>query len=376
MVNKTKICFFIILLMTFSASSTVKANNLNLNAKAYILVDFDTGRILTEKNSDEKRSMASTTKIMTAIVALENGDLSSKVKVSKKSASIGGSSFGLVEGEEISLENMLYGLLLCSGNDAAVAISEHIAGDVEKFVKMMNEKAIQIGALNTNFENPHGLDSPYHYSTAKDLVKISYYAWQIPKFREIVSTREKSISEGNFKRKVYNTNKLLRQFEAVNGIKTGYTGQAGKCLVSSAIKDKLHLISVVLGSNDHFGVSRELLNFGFSNFALRKIINAHKNYGSVKIENGIKNELLLVAEDDISVPITKKDIIDLKVVAPNKIKAPVYKNQPIGELQIFINGNYICSTALIASENLRELTIADMFYKIIRHWFNFSKNLA
>lgn len=376
MINKTKIYCFLIFLIVFSTSPIVKADALNINAKSYILVDFNTGRILAEKNSDKKQPMASTTKIMTAIIALENGDLSSKVKVSKRAASVGGSSFGLAAGDEISLENMLYGLLLCSGNDAAIAISEHIAGNVENFVKMMNEKAIDIGALNTHFENPHGLDSPYHYSTAKDLVKISCYAWRNPKFREIVGTNEKIISEENFKRKIHNTNKLVRQFKTVNGIKTGYTSQAGKCLVSSAVKNKLHLISVVLGAQDHFSTSQKLLKFGFSNFTLKKIIKAQENYSKIEIENGIKKELSLMAEKDISIPIAKKDSIDLKIVALKKIRAPVYKYQPIGELQVFINGNYICSTPLVASEELRELSIVDMFYNILKHWFNLNSNLS
>lgn len=375
MANKTKILFFIIFFMLLNISVVAKADNLpNLNVKSYILLEPATGRILSNKNSDEKRPMASTTKIMTAIIALENGDLSSKVKVSKRAASIGGSSFNLKVDEEMSLENMLYGLLICSGNDAAVAIAEHIAGNTEDFVEMMNQKAINIGAVDTHFENPHGLDSPYHYSTAEDLAKMAYYAWKIPKFREIVSTVEKTISEGNYSRRIYNTNKLLRQLNEVNGVKTGYTGQAGKCLVASAIKDGLHLISVVLGAHDHFSVTKQLLNYGFSNFKLRQVIKAHKPYHSIKIENGIKDELLLIAKESIVIPISENDSVDLKVVTPNKIKAPVYKNQRIGELQVFINNNLICSTPLVALKEIRELNIVDKFYIIIRQWLKLNSS--
>lgn len=377
MASKNKILFFMIffMLLNILVVAVVKADSLtNLNVKSYILLDPVTGRILSNKNSDEKRPMASTTKIMTAIIALENGDLSSKVKVSKRSASIGGSSFKLQVNEEMSLESMLYGLLMCSGNDAAVAIAEHIAGNIEDFVEMMNQKAISIGATNTHFENPHGLDSPYHYSTAEDLAKMAYYAWNISKFREIVGTAEKTISEGSFHRRIFNTNRLLRQFEIVNGIKTGYTGQAGKCLVASATKDNLHLISVVLGAHNHFSVTRELLNYGFSNFKLRQVVKAHKPYHSINIENGIKDEIVLIAKDDIVVPISKNDFVDLKVVTPNKIKAPVYKNQRIGELQVFINNNLICSTPLVALKEIRELNIVDKFYIIIRQWLKLNSS--
>lgn len=371
MADKTKILFFIIFFMLLNLSVVARADNqINLNAKSYILVHPDSGRILVNKNSDEKRPMASTTKIMTAIIAIENGDLSSKVKVSKKSASVGGSSFNLKVDEEMSLESMLYGLLMCSGNDAAVAIAEHIAGNTENFVKMMNQKAIDIGAINTHFENPHGLDSPYHYTTAEDLVKIAYYAWNIPKFREIVSTVKKTIYEGNYTRSITNTNRLLRQFEAVNGIKTGYTGQAGKCLVASAVKNDFHLISVVLGAHNHFSVSRELLNYGFSNFNLSQIVEAQKSYYNINVENGFKDKLLLIAQNDEFIPVSESDSINLKVVTPDKIKAPIYKNQPVGELQIFINQNLISSTPLVASQDIKELTLVDKFYIIIKRWLN------
>lgn len=187
MTNKLLASSLILLLFFGLWNIESKAADIQLpvNAKAYILIDPVSGRILLQKNSEEKRAMANATKIMTAIVALEKGDLQSEVKVSPRASSVGGSSFYLKAGEVLSLENMLYGLLLPSGNDVAVAIAEHIGGTEENFVKMMNKKAVELGALNTNFKNPHGLDDPNHYTCAQDLALIARYAWNFNKFREI-----------------------------------------------------------------------------------------------------------------------------------------------------------------------------------------------
>ena len=175
-----KIIAIFLVIYLFIAISCISAkaadNALSINAKAFVLMDPISGRILLEKNSQEKMAMASTTKIMTAIVALEKGDLQSQIRVSPRAASIGGSSFYLKPGDVLTLEDMLFGLLLPSGNDAAVAIAEHIAGTEDKFVQMMNQKALELGALNTHFTNPHGLDDPEHYTTAVDLAVISRYA--------------------------------------------------------------------------------------------------------------------------------------------------------------------------------------------------------
>lgn len=356
----------------------VKAENnlLHLNSRAYVLMDPITGRILLEKNASEKRAMASTTKIMTAIVALENGDLSSTVKVSKKAAAVGGSSFHLQAGEEMSMESMLYGLLLPSGNDAAIALAEHVGGNVESFVEMMNMKALEIGALDTHFSNPHGLDDPNHYTTARDLALITRYALGIPKFREIVKTPEIEITEGNYKRQLRNTNRLLRSYEEVDGVKTGYTGQAGRCLVASASKDGFSLISVILDSQKHFSDSYELLNYGFSNYTLTRIVNKDSEYSKVPVFEGIKNEAELIAKDDLYIPIKTDEQIDFKIIAPDVINAPVVKNQELGEIHVFIDGNFVSKVPLVAAEDIRQKTFIDKFYNIIRNWLNHEKALT
>ncbi|WP_422443820.1 D-alanyl-D-alanine carboxypeptidase family protein [Thermoanaerobacterium sp. DL9XJH110] len=375
MPKKILVCLLVVLLWLnclnfWSACAKAENTSLNVNAGAYVLMDAITGRVLIENNSEERRAMASTTKIMTAIIALERGDLTSKVRVSGRASAVRGSSFRLEPGEEMSLESMLYGLLLPSGNDAAVAIAEHIGGSVENFVKLMNQKALEIGAVNTHFMNPHGLDAPGHYTTAKDLALIARYALTMPKFREIVKTPQKEILEGNFPRRLYNTNKLLWRFEGADGVKTGYTGKAGKCLVASATRDGIQLISVVLGTRDHFGNSFNLLSYGFSRFKPLEVVNEGKIYGEIIVENGVIDKSPLAAKYDVLLPVEKGETVNLRAVTPDKIKAPVYKGQEIGELHIYINGKPVYKTPLVAVWDIREKTLFDTLYKILRQWLS------
>lgn len=377
MMKKLVISFLIFFLLsnilpTFALSD----NSIKIDAKAYLLMDPITGRILLGKNINEKKAMASTTKIMTAIVALEEGELGSKVQVSKRAAGIGGSSFRLLPKEEMSLENMLYGLLLSSGNDAAIAIAEHISGSVEGFVELMNKKALELGAINTHYINPHGLDAPGHYSTAEDLAIIARYALNIPKFREIVNTKEKTIEEGNFTRKIVNTNKLLWSFEGADGIKTGYTGKAGRCLVASAVKNDIQLLSVVLGTRDHFKNSKVLLDYGFSNYKLVKAIEKSKCSNVVNVENGKEDKVFIQAKDDIFIPKAENEEMRLEMVIPNKIKAPILKNQQIGVAYVYINDKAVYSTPMIAKKDIKEKTLSDVIYDIFRIWLDINKHLS
>ncbi|MGI6485727.1 MAG: D-alanyl-D-alanine carboxypeptidase family protein [Tepidanaerobacteraceae bacterium] len=366
--NKT-LLILVIIFIVFSTNAVAEELP-NIDAKAYVLMDTTTGRILEGKNEDEKRAMASTTKIMTAIIALEKGDLASIVEVSKKAASIRGSSFHLSRGEKIPLETMLYGLLLCSGNDAAVAIAEHIGESQENFVQMMNQKAIEIGALNTNFKNPHGLDEPNHFTTTKDLAIIARYALDIPKFREIVGSREKLITRGDKTGTIYNTNKLLWSFENATGIKTGYTGKAGRCLVASAYKNGFELISVVLGSPSNFNSSYKLLNFGFTKYQLRQIIKKDNIVKSIPVKKGILKEAPLIIEKDIILPIVDDESLSIKYLLPEEIKAPVEKNQKIGELAVYINSIHVYSVPLISLETVKQKSFMDNIFLIIKQWLS------
>jgi len=362
------ILFFLIQIGTTTAFAA--NDEIYIDAKAYFLIDSQTGRVLAEKNSNEKRAIASLTKIMTAVIALEHGDLNSIVKVSPKAAAVGGSSFWLKSGDELPLEDMLYGLLLPSGNDAAVAIAEHIAGSIENFASLMNYKALDIGAYNTRFKNPHGLDEEGHYSTARDIAKIAQYAWSISKFREIVQTKEKSIQRGNFVRNIYNTNRLLWSFEGANGIKTGYTGKAGRCLVASADKDGLQLISVVLGARDRFDSSYKLLTYGYKNFKRRLLFNKGQVLQVLQVKNGIKDQLYVICPQDVYLPLKDDDKIEIKRILPHEVEAPINKGENIGTLEIHVNQDFVYKLSLVASEDIRQKTFLDMIHKILNQWIS------
>ncbi|KUK81254.1 MAG: D-alanyl-D-alanine carboxypeptidase, partial [Pelotomaculum thermopropionicum] len=228
-----------------------------VTARAAILMDAETGRVLYAKNAEQKRPPASTTKIMTALLALEGGNLQQEVTVSPRAAMVGEASLDLLTGEKLSLEDLIYGAMLRSGNDACVAIAEHIAGTEANFVLMMNQKARLIGAINTNFKNTNGLPAKNHYTTTRDLALITRYALKNTNFKKIVSTRDRVIGTQNM-HYLNNTNRLLWNYSWVDGVKTGTTNEAGNCLVASATREGRQLISVVFYSDNRWQDSIKL----------------------------------------------------------------------------------------------------------------------
>lgn len=267
-------------LMVFSSVLPVYAESQNElpsgpsnHAQAAALIDVTSGRLLYSKRGDERMRIASLTKIMTAIVAIERGNLKDSVKVTKNSFAKEGSSLFLKLGEEMSLENLLYGLMLRSGNDAASAIAEHVGGSEEGFVLMMNEKATALGLSNSHFMNPHGLDHDEHYSSANDLAKLTAYALKNPTFKEIVKTPVKKAPNPNEKwdYKWDNKNKMLRFYEGADGVKTGYTKKAFRCLVSSATRNGQQIAAVTLNDGNDWNDHSDMLDYGFANFPLSQI---------------------------------------------------------------------------------------------------------
>ncbi|NGQ94631.1 D-alanyl-D-alanine carboxypeptidase [Brevibacillus sp. SYP-B805] len=247
-----------------------------ISAEAAALIDVASGRILYEKNGDKKMRIASLTKTMTAIVAIEEGHLQDVVEIPQEAVGVEGSSIYLRKGEHLTLEELLYGLMLRSGNDAATAIAIHVGGSVPGFVHMMNEKAALIGMTHTQFMNPHGLDdSNMHYSTAVDMVKLSAYALKNPVFRQIVATKVKNIAwEGqSWERRLQNKNKLLQLFKGADGVKTGYTKLAKRCLASSATRDGRQLAAITLNAPDDWDDSMKLLDWGFHTFQPVKVVS-------------------------------------------------------------------------------------------------------
>jgi D-alanyl-D-alanine carboxypeptidase (penicillin-binding protein 5/6) len=375
MANSKRLLYVIlfVFLMFFNDSCLMAEESpQNVDAKAYVIMDTITGRIIAEKNQHNKRAMASTTKIMTAIIALERGDLCSKVEVSKKASSVRGSSFHLKHGDKLTLEDMLYGLLLCSGNDASIAIAEHIAGSQENFVQIMNQKALEIGAFDTSYKNPHGLDEPDHYTTARDLATISRYALSFEKFREIVSSREKVITHGGLTQTIYNTNKLLWK-DGTTGVKTGYTGMAGRCLVASVYKKGYELISVVLDSPSNFNSSYNLLNYGFSKYNLKLIVEGENVLTQLPVKNGISKEASLIAQKDVFLPMGDDDVLTFEYLIPHEIPAPVSKYQKIGEVAVYINASHVYSIPLVSKDSIREKTLMDNIFIILKNWLSIQK---
>ncbi len=352
-----------ILLIPISASA--------ISAKSAILIDSDSGRVLYEHNSYEKLPMASTTKIMTGLLACESGKLSKSVKVSAFASGTEGSSLWLKIGEKQSLENLTYGLMLKSGNDAAVAIAEYLGGSIDAFALLMNKKAREIGAVNTNFENPHGLDSDGHYTTAYDLALIAREAMKNEKFSEIVSTKTYSIPMQGEKwdRALKNHNKLLWNYDGCNGVKTGFTKKCGRCLVSSAERNGRELICVTLNAPDDWKDHTYLLDYGFDNFETEVVakkgeyacnyVYDEKNNRSVKLNFG----------DDYIVSVAENDVIKTEITY-EKIILPAKKGIKAGSMIVYCNGEKIGEIDLITDKKLNKLSFLqktkNFFYKIFK----------
>lgn len=358
---KKLICVILIFINTAVA---VKAED--ISAKSAVLYEPETDRVLYEKNANEKLPMASTTKIITAITAIENGSLSDVVTTSKRAADVEGSSIWLEEGEKQTLENLLYGLMLSSGNDAAIAIAEHIGG-YDKFVELMNSTAIKAGAVNTSLKNPNGLDEDGHFTTALDMAKITDYAMKNHLFRKIVSTREKVIPwEGHqWGRTLKNHNKLLRMYEGANGVKTGFTKKDGRCLVSSAERNGISLICVTLNAPNDWQDHTKLLDMGFSLLESKEIILENK---IVNIVNGERISINAKPEKSVTIPVKSEDAIEIKYNVKQTVNAPVRKGDIMCKAEIYLNGNVIETVNYIAEEKIDEVKIKvmkDCFLKLI-----------
>lgn len=328
-----------------------------VKAKAYVLMEKDTGTILLEQRSHEKRDMASLTKIMTAVLALEHGRLNQKVTISRNAVNRKSdeSTAWLEEGEVLTLEDLLYALLLRSANDATVAIAEAIAGSEQAFVEMMNRKARSLGLENTHFANPHGYYGKNHHSTALDLAELSRYALNyFPEFDRIIRTREKRIPwQGNrYDRVMRNHNKLLKKYPFADGIKTGYTRRAGKCLAASATKNGMRLIAVVLDSTDMYQDAINLFEYGFSQFTRKVIIPKNAIIAEDTLWLGKPRMLRYQTTMPVTYVGRQEEPYDFSVTVQKKnIQLPIQKGQPIGTLQVFWNGRLQKQIPLVSASH-------------------------
>lgn len=336
-----------------------------IKARAAILMDAKTGQVIYEKNSRLRSAPASTTKVVTAIIAIESGRLAEEVTVSPQAAATGGSSMHLHTGQKLLLRELVTGLLLRSGNDAAAAIAEHLAGSVEEFSLLMNEKAEQLGAYDSQFKNPHGLSAAGHYTTAFDLAWITRYALTHPVFADIVSTKETAIEWFDRKgqeheQNLRNTNKLLWMLEDADGVKTGTTNEAGPCLISSATRGSQKLIAVVLHDHSRWYDSMQLLQYGFNTFELVEYANRQEVLATLPVEQGMTGEVDAILSEAacLVVPTADKPSLTIQVDLPETIKAPVYQGQKIGEVIFFIGGKAVKTVDLHAAQEIEERTPA------------------
>ena len=314
-----------------------------LSAEKAILADAATGRILYEKNADSRSLIASTTKIMTALVVCEQCNVLDRMRIPKEAVGIEGSSMYLQEGEVLTIQELLYGLMLHSGNDAAVALAIYCGGTVEGFAEMMNDKARQIGMQNSHFENPNGLDAPGHYSTARDLAMLAAYAMQNPIFSKTVSTKNITIGQ----RYLHNHNKLLWQVEGADGVKTGYTRAAGRILVSSALRDGRRLVAVTINAPDDWRDHAMLLEQGFSGFAHRNIVQEGQLIGSLEIAGGDCGHVQLLAAEDFDYALAPDEKVSLLIPGTGFVYAPVTAGADAGFVHVCVDGKSVGKVPLI-----------------------------
>lgn len=334
----------------------------HVHSAAALLMDEMTGEVLYSKNADTVLPMASTTKIMTAIIILERAKLDEQVVVSEYAAGIGEQSLNLSAGEVLTVEQLLYAIMVQSANDAAAALAEHVGGSIEGFSAMMNEKAKSLGANSTNFTNPHGLDNPDHYTTARDLAVISRYAMTSPKFREIITTRSYVIPwPGNpWDRECQNRNRLLDMMPEAGGIKTGYTNRAGKCFVGYASRDDIGLISVVLNDDDFFNTSKTLLEYGLDSYVRTKLLDMSESLAVLNVGEYPTVEIDIVPERDV-VSLMRKDVLKetegFSVAYTDFLSYPVKAGRQVGDAFLDMGDGRQLHLAVLSSEEAQRPSI-------------------
>ena len=358
------ICFCVVL---FIAPYTPRAEA--VSAQFACVMEAQTGQVLYEKNAYTTHSMASTTKIMTALIALEQGNLTDTVTVGENAAGTEGTSLYLKAGDKITLSDLLYGLILQSGNDAAIAIAEHISGSVEEFALLMTEKAKALGAENTAFKNPNGLDEDGHYTTAYDLALITRAALKNEKFSEICATKSRTIQDG--KQTVVNHNKLLNMYDGCVGVKTGYTKKTGRCLVSSAIRDGKQMICVTLNAPDDWNDHKRLLDDAFSKTVRFPLLAEGMTVNTLPVQKSKTNTLEVLASRDFYLTEredTKFQNADIRFKLPKVITAPVKKGEIIGTAEIYYRDTLLDVVDLIAKEDAAyyEVPKTEIFQKCFK----------
>ena len=346
----------------------------SVSAQSAVLIDTSSMAVLFEKNANERLGMASTTKIMTALIAAERGDFDMLVRIPDEAIGVEGSSIYLQKGEVLSLRELLYALLLQSANDAATAIAIAIAGDVDSFADMMNERAAQMGLSDTHFTNPHGLYDEDHYTTAYDLAIISAHALKNEKISGIFSTYKQTlpIDTVSQKRVLVNHNKLLRLYRGAIGMKTGFTKKTGRCLVSAAERDSLTLIAVTLNAPDDWNDHMAMLDFGFDNFESLKIADAGGFSYSLAAVGGKRDTVTMTNAEELRITVPReRGELDVSVESFHRFElAPIFKGAELGRVRFSYDKRFYAEATLIAAEDLqRSSKNRGFFYKLF-HLFS------
>ena len=358
--------------MFIATSKLSAAEDLAPNSKSAILIEESSKEILYQKNIHEKLAPASMTKIMSMLLIMESVDsgkisLDDTVTISENAASMGGSQIFLEEGSKVKVSELLKGVAVASGNDAVVALSEKVAGSEAEFVELMNKRASQLGLKNTNFKNPHGLDDSDHYSSAYDMSVIALELLKHPKILEYTSIYEEYLNKPDGSSIwLVNTNKLVRFYEGVDGLKTGYTSTAGYCLTATAKKNNLRLISVVMNAETSDKRSADIvkmLNYGFNGYKINTILEKKTDLGKIKIENGKQEAATLMLFEDISelqkiTDDNKKYSFNIK---KNKVTAPIKSGDEVGTLEIISDNKVIKKVPLTIKEDIKKASIINLF---------------
>ena len=373
---------------TIEVTASIVSELPKTNSRRYIVYDRISKSMIIGKNEDIKSAMASTTKIMTTIVILEKADLNEKVTVSAKAGGTGGSRLGLKRGDKASVRDLLYGLMLRSGNDAAVALAEHVGGSVKGFAELMNEKAIELGLTNTHFVTPHGLDDANHYTTALELAKLTDYAMDNETFAKIVGTKSTTIYINNQSRQINNTNELLGVLNGVVGVKTGFTNNAGRCLVTETKRNNMDIITIVLGADtkkDRTKDSVNLIEYTFSKYKMYNLeeqiieeFNKWKNINEKRIliiKGKTSNpKLALGAIEKATIPICDNDKIEYSINALTEVEAPVEQWNVMGTLTVKINGEILENIDIVNVNEVQKRDWKDYFKIVLNtygNWKNF-----
>lgn len=365
------VCLAILLITSVCMLSIFPLQALGESLSGEIVIERESGRVLYANNENKKAYMASTTKIATAITVIENcEDLDEEFEIPYQAEGVEGSSIYLKKGEKQTIKNLLYGLMLQSGNDCAVALAIKVGGNVENFAKLMNETAKKAGAKNTNFKNPHGLHDDEHYTTAYDLALISAYALKNNTFSEIVKTKSVRIpsSSGDGNRTIVNKNKILSTLNGGDGVKTGFTKRAGRCLVSSATRNGMQVICVVLNCYDMFERSRALIENAFSEYEMVEILGKSEVY-TAKVIGGEKDNVALGCKNSFSYPLKKDEIkkVNIEINDVKTMTAPVKNETKNGKIEIYLDKQLLFSDNLFTIYNVEG---KNLFDKIIDFFQN------